>query len=87
MLFRSLLWVEDVETEEHLTSKQREVLVQRTDGLQRSLYESLVTLARRRFTGSQIVELEEEEVEPTPAPLPLSALDEIDEIEVEVEDD
>ena len=57
--FTIQLWADTVEREVELTEEQRQVIIRLADGLQKEIYDALLTQARENATGSQLSEMPE----------------------------
>ena len=57
--FTIQLWADTVEREVELTEEQRQIIIRLADGLQKEIYDALLTQARENATGSQLSEMPE----------------------------
>jgi len=57
--FTIQLWADTVEREVELTEEQRQVIIRLADGLQKEIYDALLTQAQENATGSQLSEMPE----------------------------
>lgn len=57
--FTVQLWADTVEREVELTEEQRQIIIRLADGLQKEIYDALLTQASENSTGSQLSEMPE----------------------------
>lgn len=57
--FTIQLWMDTIETESQVTSKQREIIQRLVDGLQQEMYDAMIDLAAKSRTGPVIEEMQE----------------------------